>query len=193
MLDVVEPRENLRGRSWRSCSSCTALAGTAPRSPSSDGGAAPITDPDALERRPAWDVVQLARHQDRPNTLEYVGFVFDDFQELARRPAVPTRTPSIVGGVARLGDLAVIVIGHQKGHTTSEMMERNFGMPNPEGYRKGMRLMRYAARFGMPIVTFVDTPGAYPGHRRRGARAVDRDRREHHGDVAAARSRSSRS
>ena len=65
--------------------------------------------------------------------------------------------------MGRLGDLAVVVVGHQKGHTTSEMMERNFGMPNPEGYRKGMRLMEHAARFGMPLVTFVDTPGAYPG------------------------------
>ena len=125
-------------------------------------GTPPVSDADALERRPAWDVVQLARHQERPNTLEYVGFVFDDFQELYG-DRLFREDASIVGGVARLGDLAVVVIGHQKGHTTSEMMERNFGMPNPEGYRKGMRLMRHAARFGMPVVTFVDTPGAYPG------------------------------
>ena len=122
----------------------------------------PVSDADALERRPAWDVVQLARNQERPNTLEYVGFVFDDFQELYG-DRLFQEDASIVGGVARLGDLAVVVIGHQKGHTTSEMMERNFGMPNPEGYRKGVRLMRHAARFGMPVVTFVDTPGAYPG------------------------------
>src|SRR5207237_2461158 len=70
---------------------------------------------------------------------------------------------AIVGGPGRLGDLTVMVIGQQKGHSTSEMMEHNFGMPEPEGYRKGMRLMRYAERFGLPLVTIVDTPGAYPG------------------------------
>ena len=159
MLDVVSPRENLRGLVAKLLELHTPRDSAA--LPDSEG-VPPITDPDALERRPAWDVVQLARHQDRPNTPEYIGFVFDDFQELAG-DRLFREDASIVGGVARLGDLSVIVIGHQKGHTTSEMMERNFGMPNPEGYRKGMRLMRHAARFGMPVVTFVDTPGAYPG------------------------------
>ncbi len=125
-------------------------------------GAEPITDPDALPKRAAWDIVQLARNIERPNTLEYIGYVFDDFQELYG-DRLFDEDAAIVGGVGRLGDLAVVVVGHQKGHTTSEMMERNFGMPNPEGYRKGMRLMEHAARFGMPLVTFVDTPGAYPG------------------------------
>ena len=86
-----------------------------------------------------------------------------------------------------------MLIGHQKGSTTGEMMERNFGMPEPEGYRKGMRLMRYAAKFGMPIVTLVDTAGAYPGPRRRGARPVERDRRVDHAHVAAAGAHASRS
>ena len=158
MLDVVAPRENLRGIVAKLLA-LHALSGDGV--PEADG-TPPVSDADALERRPAWDVVQLARHQERPNTLEYVGFVFDDFQELYG-DRLFREDASIVGGVARLGDLAVVVIGHQKGHTTSEMMERNFGMPNPEGYRKGMRLMRHAARFGMPVVTFVDTPGAYPG------------------------------
>src|SRR5262249_23760685 len=158
MLDVVAPRENLRvviGKLLELHS----LSGDGV--PEADG-TPPVSDAVALERRPAWDVVQLARHQERPHTLEYVGFVFDDFQELYG-DRLFREDASIVGGVARLGDLAVVVIGHQKGHTTSEMMERNFGMPNPEGYRKGMRLMRHAAKFGMPLITFVDTPGAYPG------------------------------
>ena len=86
--------------------------------------------------RDPWEIVQLARHIDRPHTLDYVGFVFDDFQEL-HGDRLFDEDAAIVGGLARLGDLTVMVIGHQKGHTTSEMMERNFGMPEPEGYRKG--------------------------------------------------------
>jgi acetyl-CoA carboxylase carboxyl transferase subunit beta len=168
MLDIVEPRENLRQTIRKllelhdlAARARASEAGLAERLPESDG-TGPIGDPDALPRRPAWDIVQLSRHIDRPNTLEYLGLVFDDFQELCG-DRLFQQDAAIVGGVAKLGELAVVVVGHQKGHTTSEMMERNFGMPNPEGYRKGLRLMHYAARFGMPIVTFVDTPGAYPG------------------------------
>ena len=113
------------------------------------------------------------------------GCVFDDFQEL-HGDRLFTEDAAIVGGLARLGDLTVMAIGHQKGRTTAEMMERNFGMPNPEGYRKALRLMHYAVRFGLPIVTFVDTPGAYPGPRGRGARAVGGDRRVDPADVAPA-------
>ena len=107
-------------------------------------------------------MVQLARELERPHTLEYTGLVFDDFLEL-HGDRMFEEDSAIVGGLARLGELTVMLIGHQKGSNTSEMMERNFGMPEPEGYRKGMRLMRYAAKFGMPIVTLVDTAGAYPG------------------------------
>jgi acetyl-CoA carboxylase carboxyl transferase subunit beta len=121
-----------------------------------------VTDPDALPQRDPWEVVQRARLIDRPRTLDYIGLVFDEFQEL-HGDRTFKEDPAIVAGLARLGELTVMLIGHQKGHTTSEMMERNFGMPEPDGYRKGMRIMRYAAKFGMPIVTLVDTPGAYPG------------------------------
>jgi acetyl-CoA carboxylase carboxyl transferase subunit beta len=169
MLDLVEPRENLR-RSIRNLLQLHALAEAARQA--DDGaladklpgteGEAPVSDPDSLAQRAPWDVVQLARNLERPHTLDYVGFVFDDFLELHGDRAF-REDPAIVSGVAQLGDLAVVLIGHQKGKTTGEMMERNFGMPEPDGYRKGMRLMRYAARFGMPIVTLVDTAGAYPG------------------------------
>lgn len=158
-LDLVEPRENLR-QALRKVLALHAGAGA-------DGlpetaGRAPVTNPDELPERTPWDTVQLARHVDRPNALEYAGFIFNDFQEF-HGDRLFSEDKAIVGGLAQLGELTVMLIGHHKGHTTSEMMERNFGMPNPEGYRKGMRLMRYAAKFGMPVVTLVDTPGAYPG------------------------------
>jgi acyl-CoA carboxylase subunit beta len=163
MLDLVEQRENLR-RTIRNLLALHADAGgngAAERLPETEG-AKPVADPGELDRRDPWEVVQLARHIDRPRMLDFVGFVFDEFQEL-HGDRLFEEDAAIVSGLARIGDLPVVAIGHQKGHTTSEMMERNFGMPQPEGYRKAMRLMRYAARFGMPIVTFVDTPGAYPG------------------------------
>jgi acetyl-CoA carboxylase carboxyl transferase subunit beta len=160
MLDLVEPRENLRN-TLRKILELHAGAGARDGLPETEGRA-PFTNPDELPERAAWDVVQLARHVDRPNTLEYVSFIFDDYQQL-HGDRLFDEDAAIVGGVARLGDLTVVVIGHQKGHTTSEMMERNFGMPNPEGYRKALRLMRYAAKFRLPVITFVDTPGAYPG------------------------------
>ncbi|MBA3262085.1 MAG: acetyl-CoA carboxylase carboxyltransferase subunit alpha [Thermoleophilaceae bacterium] len=168
MLDLVEPRENLR-RTIRGLLELHASArdvregpaAAADRLPKTDGQP-PTSDPEAVARRRPWEVVQLARHLERPHTLEYLGVVFDGFQEL-HGDRLFGDDAAIVCGLAKLGELPVVVIGHQKGRTTSEMMERNFGMPQPDGYRKGMRLMRYAARFGMPIVTLVDTPGAYPG------------------------------
>lgn len=168
MLDLIEPRENLR-QTLRKLLALHELAAQAAEASSTRGarlpeagGEAPITGSDGRDGRAAWDIVQLARHTERPNTLEYVDRVFDDFHEFFG-DRLFEQDAAIVGGIARLGDLALVVIGHQKGHSTSEMRERNFGMPQPEGYRKALRLMRYAARFGMPIVTFVDTPGAYPG------------------------------
>ncbi len=168
MLDRVEPRENLR-RTIRNLLELHAAAQSAreegpdrvKRLPGADGPA-PVTDPEALPRRDPWDVVELARHIDRPRMLDLVGLVFEEFHELLG-DRLFREDPAIVGGLGRLGDLTVMVIGQQKGHTTSELVEHNFGMPEPEGYRKGMRLMRYAAQFGLPVVTIVDTPGAYPG------------------------------
>jgi acyl-CoA carboxylase subunit beta len=160
-LDLVEARETLRV-SLRKVLDLHATAGEQAGGLPDVDGTPPITDPEELTVRDPWEVVQLARHVDRPNALEYISHVFDDFVELYG-DRLFQQDAAIVGGLAKLGEQTVMVIGHQKGHTTQEMMERNFGMPNPEGYRKALRLMRYAAKFRMPIVTFVDTPGAYPG------------------------------
>lgn len=109
-----------------------------------------------------WQVVQLSRHQARPYTLDYVEHLFTDFFELHgdRRFG---EDPAIVSGFARFDGKPVLVVGHQKGRTTKENMVRNFGMPRPEGYRKALRLMEMAERFGRPVFAFIDTPGAYPG------------------------------
>lgn len=107
-------------------------------------------------------IAQLARHPLRPYTLDYVGRIFDEFNELHGDRSFGD-DPAIVGGMARLEGRPVMVIGHQKGRDTKEKLRRNFGMPRPEGYRKAMRLMGMAEKFRMPIVTFIDTPGAYPG------------------------------
>jgi len=160
MLDIVEPRENLR-RTLRNLLELHAADGELPSS-GDDAGTAAIADADRLERRDPWDVVQLARHIDRPRMLDLVPLVFDEFLELHGDRCFE-EDAAIVGGLGRLGGVTVVVIGHQKGHTTNELIEHNFGMPQPDGYRKGMRLMRYAAKFGMPLVTLVDTPRAYPG------------------------------
>ena len=109
-----------------------------------------------------WQISQLSRHPLRPYFLDYARRIFDDFQELHGDRAFAD-DHAIVGGLARLNGRAVVVIGHQKGRDTKEKIQRNFGMPRPEGYRKALRLMQLAERFGLPIFTFIDTPGAYPG------------------------------
>ena len=110
----------------------------------------------------AWQISQLARHPQRPYTLDYIVRVFTDFQELhGDRCYADDR--AIIGGVGRLEGIPVMIIGQQKGRDTREKLHRNFGMPRPEGYRKAMRLMKMAERFGLPLLTFIDTPGAYPG------------------------------
>ncbi|MFV9997666.1 MAG: acetyl-CoA carboxylase carboxyl transferase subunit alpha [Arsenophonus endosymbiont of Dermacentor nuttalli] len=110
----------------------------------------------------AWQIAQLARHPMRPYTLDYTQRIFTHFQELAGDRAYAD-DKAIVGGLARLDRRPVVVIGHQKGRETKEKIRRNFGMPAPEGYRKALRLMEIAERFKLPIITFIDTPGAYPG------------------------------
>ena len=109
-----------------------------------------------------WQVAQLARHPQRPYTLDYVGDIFTDFHELHGDRAF-SDDASIVGGLARFNGAPVMVLGHQKGRDTKERTARNFGMSKPEGYRKALRLMKLAEKFGLPVFTFVDTPGAYPG------------------------------
>ncbi len=109
-----------------------------------------------------WQISQVARHPQRPYTLDYLQNIFTDFEELHGDRAY-SDDPAIVGGLARLNGQSVMVIGHQKGRDTKEKIYRNFGMPRPEGYRKALRLMRLAEKFGIPVVTLIDTPGAYPG------------------------------
>jgi len=109
-----------------------------------------------------WQISQLARHPLRPHTLDYIGLIFDEFDEL-HGDRTFADDPAIVGGIARLNGEPVMVIGHQKGREVKEKVRRNFGMPKPEGYRKALRLMEMAERFNLPILTFIDTPGAFPG------------------------------
>ncbi|MCL2344922.1 MAG: acetyl-CoA carboxylase carboxyltransferase subunit alpha [Desulfobulbus sp.] len=109
-----------------------------------------------------WQVAQVARHPQRPYTLDYVQHIFTDFEELHGDRAFAD-DHAIVGGLARFNGQPVVVIGHQKGRDTQEKIYRNFGMPRPEGYRKALRLMKLAEKFALPVMTFVDTPGAYPG------------------------------
>lgn len=109
-----------------------------------------------------WQISQLARHPLRPYTLDYIARIFTDFEELHGDRAFADDS-AIVGGMARLDDKPIVIIGHQKGRDTREKVKRNFGMPRPEGYRKALRLMHLAERFKLPVITFIDTPGAYPG------------------------------
>ena len=110
----------------------------------------------------AWQISRMARHPSRPYTLDYIERIFTEFDELAGDRAFAD-DKAIVGGIARLNGRPVMVIGHQKGRNVKDKVKRNFGMPAPEGYRKALRLMQMAERFNMPIITFIDTPGAYPG------------------------------
>ncbi|MDE4019328.1 acetyl-CoA carboxylase carboxyl transferase subunit alpha [Glaesserella parasuis] len=128
----------------------------------------------------AWQISRMARHPSRPYTLDYIERIFTEFDELAGDRAFAD-DKAIVGGIARLDGRPVMVIGHQKGRTVKEKVKRNFGMPAPEGYRKALRLMQMAERFNMPIITFIDTPGAYPGigaEEREQSEAIARNLRE---------------
>jgi acyl-CoA carboxylase subunit beta len=157
-VDLVVPRQSLRGalgkllrvgsrQTARSVPSCTDPV---------------VRDPGLLVEPEPWQQVRRARQLNRPTTLDYINLAFDGFVEL-HGDRVSGECPAMVAGLARLGGMAVAVIGQQKGHTPAELAERNFGMPGPDGYRKAARVMRLAAKLGLPVVTLVDTPGAYPG------------------------------
>lgn len=122
-----------------------------------------------------WQIVQIARHPKRPYTLDYVARLVTDFEELHGDRQYADDL-SIVGGIGRLGERPVAVVGHQKGRDTDEKIKRNFGMPRPEAYRKAARIFKLAERFGMPVLTFIDTPGAYPG--------IDAEERNQSGAIA---------
>jgi len=127
-----------------------------------------------------WQKAQVARHINRPFTLDYIKYIFTDFYELHGDRNFGD-DHAIVGGLARFDGQPVMVVGHQKGRDTKEKVFRNFGMPNPEGYRKALRLFKMAEQFNLPIITFVDTPGAYPGigaEERGQAEAIARNLRE---------------
>ncbi len=117
---------------------------------------------DVFSNLTPWQVTQLARHPLRPHALDYIERIFTEFDELHGDRAL-SKGPSIVAGLARFNGQPVVVLGHEKGRKTHEKIERNFGMPNPEDYRKALRLMQMAEKFKLPIMTFIDTPGAYPG------------------------------
>ncbi len=117
---------------------------------------------DIFAKLSAWQISQVARHPQRPYTLDYIGMIMTDFEELHGDRSFADDA-AIVGGLARFNGQSVMVIGHQKGRDTKERQFRNFGMPRPEGYRKALRIMKLAEKFGVPIITFIDTPGAYPG------------------------------
>ena len=117
---------------------------------------------DIYAKLSAWQISQVARHPQRPYTLDYIGMIMTDLEELHGDRSFADDA-AIVGGLARFNGQSVMVIGHQKGRDTKERQFRNFGMPKPEGYRKALRMMKLAEKFGIPIITFIDTPGAYPG------------------------------
>jgi acetyl-CoA carboxylase carboxyl transferase subunit alpha len=110
----------------------------------------------------SWQTTQLSRHPARPYTLDYIGVICEEFHELAG-DRMYAEDAAIVGGLGRINGRSVVIIGHQKGRDTKTKVRRNFGMPRPEGYRKALRLMKMAERFGLPLLTLIDTPGAYPG------------------------------
>ncbi|HLI86581.1 MAG TPA: acetyl-CoA carboxylase carboxyltransferase subunit alpha [Bryobacteraceae bacterium] len=142
--------------------------------------AAPVTADAPPEPNLAWRRVQLARHPKRPHALDYIQRLFTDFQELHGDRSFGD-DPAIVAGLARFGNRPIAIVAEQKGRDTKQKLFRNFGMPKPEGYRKALRVMQLAAKFGRPVITFLDTPGAYPGidaEERGQAEAIARNLRE---------------
>jgi acetyl-CoA carboxylase carboxyl transferase subunit beta len=162
-VDRVVPRRSLRatlGKLFQVASRPPAPRG--PGRPFGSAGDPVVRDPGLLAETDPWQQVQRAREVDRPTTLDYINLAFDGFVEL-HGDRVSGECRAMVAGLAQLAGTPVAVIGQQKGHTPAELLERNFGMPSPAGYRKAARVMRIAAKLGLPVVTLVDTPGAYPG------------------------------
>ncbi|MCW3843236.1 acetyl-CoA carboxylase carboxyltransferase subunit alpha [Micromonospora yasonensis] len=167
LVDLISPRNQLRSALARLLACAPAPADGAP--PADPAGPAAtdqesivVTDPAELTELDPWQVVQRARDINRPTTLDYISYLIDGFTELHGDRAAEDCS-ALVGGLGLLDGRPVVVIGHQKGHTTRELVQRNFGMPSPAGYRKAARLMRLAAKLRVPLVTLIDTPGAYPG------------------------------
>ncbi|GAA3292517.1 hypothetical protein GCM10020218_067560 [Dactylosporangium vinaceum] len=165
LLDLIVPRAQLRERLGRLLGALSRAAVAGPSlAPGIDDPPQAIRDPALLPEPDPAAQVRAARSLDRPTSLDYFGLVFDDFVEL-HGDRIGADCPAVVGGLARLAGTPVVVIGHQKGHDAAELARRNFGMPTPPGYRKAARLMGLAAKLTLPVVTLVDTPGAYPGAR----------------------------
>jgi acyl-CoA carboxylase subunit beta len=163
LVDGVRARSALRPALARLLAAGAPRRGRSrPPAPRRGGSPVVIRDPDRLPVRDPWAAVKLARHLDRPTTVDYLARAFDDFEEL-RGDRLGGECAAIVGGVARIGGIPVVVIGHQKGHTLTELAARDYGMPTPAGYRKAARLIRLAGKLRLPVVTLVDTPGAHPG------------------------------
>jgi acetyl-CoA carboxylase carboxyl transferase subunit beta len=164
LIDAVCPRHALRTVLGNLLS--TGSRGAVPRPaghpPLRPGPEVLITDPDALPGRDAWRTVRAARDVSRPTTADYISMILDDFEEL-HGDRIGGDSPALIGGLARLDGIPIVVIGHQKGHTGPELAARDYGMAGPAGYRKAARLMRIAAKLGLPVLTLIDTPGAYPG------------------------------
>lgn len=159
LIDMIKPRAALRTAFRRLLVAAHPCTSRESRPRTADGL---IRDPELLPEIDPWNAVQQARDLGRPTTLDYIERVFRDFEEL-HGDRIGGECRGIVGGVATLDDHPVLVLGHQRGHNAAELTSRNYGMPNPSGYRKAARLMRLAGKLGIPVVTFIDTPGAYPG------------------------------
>lgn len=161
IVDMIRPRAALRATLGRLLSIASRRPGDA-APVQRHGGAAVITDPARLPERSAWECVRAARQLDRPSTVDYIGLLLEDFHEL-HGDRMSEDCPALVAGIGRFEGQPVAVIGTQKGHTAGELAERNYGMPSPAGYRKAARVMRLAAKLGLPVITLIDTAGAYPG------------------------------
>ncbi|MGQ0777770.1 MAG: acetyl-CoA carboxylase carboxyltransferase subunit alpha [Pseudonocardiales bacterium] len=160
-IDMITPRTRLR-QELAKLLRVGGFSAPSTRGRSERGTTPMVCDPDALPEPDPWGQVSAARSLDRPTTLDYLALAFNDFQEL-HGDRISGECSAVVGGTAWLDGQPVMVVGQQKGHDPAELMRRNFGMPTPAGYRKAARLMRLADKLGLPVVTLVDTPGAYPG------------------------------